>query len=660
MGSSTEADGVKKRQPRQNSFGGGYSTDESNDSHMRAEMKDSSKRRKRRADVEKDSVGKATLIWMVLVIGLMFCLLDAAYIARVLDRGPTIEEETNIMAADLVLRQLKQNYIPLTKSERAHIQDFSEYEEEKSNPQHTDIKKKASPPQLTEAERNTQIGRQNARQKQRAERLAQQKKEKEEAEAKRVRNIKMAALEALKAEHGGKIPDDMIDKALADEEAFKPRPMSYYKERAIEEDKDKILDIFMDAGLKEMDDSTFKVLPKWGEVTALYGEKAVISGLDQCETFRAKGNPWDHFVSTAGTFNSGTNLMAEMLIHNCHMEERMKKLGHQNRGIRWQVPWGKHTPPGNEEYRLEHKSIKDKDVDANMILPAVTVRDPYYWMQSMCRHHYTASWRESDRCPNLTPTPQDQANYPLLRDKDYFPLAVRYADFRRHHKSLTGLWNDWYHEYKGVEFQRLFVRYEDLLFHPKEVTTTVCECAGGTMNQGKFVYQVDSAKKGVGAHGNVRTGYVDAIIKYGSEKMRYNGYQPQDLKYARETLDKSMMEEFGYKYHPLKLENSGEDAESGEGAEEEGGEAVQDGGNEEEDNPEEEGDQNAEHEEEKEAPEEPNGEEEEEVEKEAANGEEEEPEAEKSADAGEKDSDQDKEEAEEVDMGEAGEEEAAA
>ena len=45
------------------------------------------------------------------------------------------------------------------------------------------------------------------------------------------------------------------------------------------------------------------------------------------------------------------------------------------------VPWGKHTPPGDNEYRLQHKSLKDGNVDANMILPAVTVRDPYYWMQ---------------------------------------------------------------------------------------------------------------------------------------------------------------------------------------------------------------------------------------------------------------------------------------
>jgi hypothetical protein len=165
----------------------------------------------------------------------------------------------------------------------------------------------------------------------------------------------------------------------------------------------------------------------------------------------------------------------------------------------------------------------------------------------MCKHHYTAGWRSSDRCPNLTPSAKDKANYPMLRDKDYFPLTVRYADFNRRHKSLTGLWNDWYNEYKGVEFHRLFVRYEDLLFHPKAVAETVCHCSGGQMNRGKFQYVVDSAKKGIGAHGSIRTGYIDAIIKYGSDRHRYNGYHPEDLEYARKNLDKTMMEEFGYK-----------------------------------------------------------------------------------------------------------------
>ena len=240
-----------------------------------------------------------------------------------------------------------------------------------------------------------------------------------------------------------------------------------------------------------------------------------------------------------------------------------------------------------------------------MILPAVTVRDPYYWMQSMCKHHYTASWRGSDRCPNLTPNEMDKANYPILRDKDHFPLSVKYADFRRHHESLTGLWNDWYNEYRGVEFQRLFVRYEDLLFHPREIAESVCHCAGGTMNRGKFQYVVDSAKKGLGAHGKVRTGYIDAIIKYGSERNRYNGYHPEDLAYARTHLDESFMKELGYKFHPIELETS--NAKKSDG--------VPDAGNEHED-------ENVEHKEEHEAPEIPE-------EKEVA-------EAEESADLGEK------------------------
>jgi hypothetical protein len=312
--------------------------------------------------------------------------------------------------------------------------------------------------------------------------------------------------------------------------------------------------------------------------------------------------------------------MAELLIHNCHMQERMEKFGAPNRGIRWQVPWGKHTPPGDEQYRLEHKSIKDKNVDANMIIPAVTVRDPYYWMQvkyisqymttalspslpnaslcyiqSMCKHHYGAGWRTSDRCPNLTPTEADHKRFPMLRDKDYFPVSVRYSDFYRHHKSLTGMWSDWYNEYKNVEFHRLFVRYEDLLFHPKNVTQTVCLCAGGTLNRGNFQYVVDSAKKGIGAHGAVRTGYVDAIIKYGSDRSRYKGYFPEDLIYARENLDPILMEEFGYKYHPASLEKINLNQNEGEN-----------GGNEHEDEEEE----RVEHKEEHEVPEIPDEEEE--------------------------------------------------
>lgn len=93
------------------------------------------------------------------------------------------------------------------------------------------------------------------------------------------------------------------------------------------------------------------------------------------------------------------------------------------------------------------------------------------------------------------------------------------------------------------------------------------------MNRGKFQYVVDSAKKGTGAHGKVRTGYIDAIIKYGSERNRYNGYHPEDLAYARTHLDAGFMEELGYKFHPMSLESKNEKKDDG----------VKDGGNEHED-----------------------------------------------------------------------------
>lgn len=228
--------------------------------------------------------------------------------------------------------------------------------------------------------------------------------------------------------------------------------------------------------------------------------------------------------------------MAELLIANCHMPARMVKYGRVNRGIRWQVPWGKHTPPGDEEYRQIHKSAKDKNVDANNILPAVTIRDPVVWLQSMCRHQYAAHFHH------------DEAHCPDFSRSD-LSASVHYADTVKKHDSILYLWNDWYNEYyQSAHFPHLFVRFEDLLFHPKEVTTQVCHCAGGEMKgDGKFIYIVDSAKKGNSAHGTERTGYVDAIVKYGSPKRRLDHYTHiEDLEYIRDNVDPVLMEIMEY------------------------------------------------------------------------------------------------------------------
>jgi hypothetical protein len=96
-------------------------------------------------------------------------------------------------------------------------------------------------------------------------------------------------------------------------------------------------------------------------------------------------------------------------------------------------------------------------------------------------------------------------------------------------------------------------RFEDLIFHPKEVTRIVCECAGGELDtRHKFKYIVESAKKGDKAHGDIkqRTSYIGALTKYGSEIGRYTGMETQDVNYTANQLNKSLMEMFGYRYAP--------------------------------------------------------------------------------------------------------------
>ena len=170
------------------------------------------------------------------------------------------------------------------------------------------------------------------------------------------------------------------------------------------EDKSPILQILREAGIDDIDNETLAILPTWKEVTRLYGLKPRIYGLETCKAFQQHSDPAEHFLGVAGCFNSGTNLLSELLIHNCLMTKRMEKYGAQNKGIRWQVPWGKHSPPLDEEFRKNHKTKPgDKNIEAHNVFAAVTIRDPYVWMRSMCRHQYGAYWpNDTGHCPNLS------------------------------------------------------------------------------------------------------------------------------------------------------------------------------------------------------------------------------------------------------------------
>ena len=326
--------------------------------------------------------------------------------------------------------------------------------------------------------------------------------------------------------------------------------------------------------------------------SSLYGPEPVVYGLDTCASFRDSSDPADHFIGVAGTFNSGTNLLSELFIHNCHMPARMTKYGSINEGIRWQVrtsllpfhitntlenliviqtslffnsaslAWGKHTPVYDEEFRQRHKVSSGDDIPANNVFPVIAIRDPAVWAASMCRNEYAMEWTHTNtkevtdekqqHCPNFVPNLIDYNQDESLYNNSTVPVTIRYAKFNRMHDSMIDHWNEFYMEYfQQSRFPRVMVRFEDLVFHPKQVIQTVCECAGGTLKHEKeFQYIVSSAKITEG-HGNDKTGYVDAIIRYGSTRFprwHNGGMTDSDRRYAMVHLDQEMMNVFQYPF----------------------------------------------------------------------------------------------------------------
>jgi hypothetical protein len=149
--------------------------------------------------------------------------------------------------------------------------------------------------------------------------------------------------------------------------------------------------------------------------------------------------------------------------------------------------------------------------------------------------------------PWLMDNVMNVANYTL--DKKTVPVYVKYNRETANHESLAHMWNDWYRDYYDATFPRVMVRYEDLLFYGKEVTTAACHCFGGTMKSQQFKHVGESAKKG-DIHLN-KTSLIDNIIKFGNKKEtdKIKGMTRDDLEFAKETFSQDMMTTFAY-HHP--------------------------------------------------------------------------------------------------------------
>ena len=99
----------------------------------------------------------------------------------------------------------------------------------------------------------------------------------------------------------------------------------------------------------EIDEVLAEQLPTWDDIVSMYGEKPVIHGLDTCQTYRDTVKPENRMLGPAGMFNTGTNLLFELMKVNCNIVEAkfaknvdpaLPILYREPRrnGMRWQAP----------------------------------------------------------------------------------------------------------------------------------------------------------------------------------------------------------------------------------------------------------------------------------------------------------------------------------
>mmetsp|Transcript_5754 Transcript_5754/g.8461 ORF Transcript_5754/g.8461 Transcript_5754/m.8461 type:complete len:180 (+) Transcript_5754:687-1226(+) len=171
------------------------------------------------------------------------------------------------------------------------------------------------------------------------------------------------------------------------------------------------------------------------------------------------------------------------------------------------------------------------------------IKDPYHWTLSMCRHPYTAH-TESRACPGLLrQTPRGETVVSKV-NVNYLPKFTT-------HDSYIGLWNDYNKLYDEATYPRLIVRYEDLLFHPDYVISEVCKCAGGrVLAEDERRYITDNAKAGQKIHEGA-SDLLSAVMRYGDEAKRVEGFTDEERSYAERALNKDLVDKFDYKVDSL-------------------------------------------------------------------------------------------------------------
>ena len=306
------------------------------------------------------------------------------------------------------------------------------------------------------------------------------------------------------------------------------------------------------------------ILPKWSEILDFYGPPKIL-GLETCSIYRNKVKQQARHVAPAGLFNTGTNLLDNVIDENCDFQNT------DYRSTDWmtfQVPWGKHIP---FSYRLNHTAWKfqDYNLDPTNALPVLSVKDPYTWMQSMCKQPYAAQYDHSkSTCPNIVPYESDIKAHPRFAKMKYIPVHVKYDQTNglvKKYQSMAHLWNEWNSEYIKIhehnntmksptDFPFIVVRLEDLTFHGETVIPQICECAGGTLKgEIKQIAKIANQNHAVDMSSGKMSGLLRSIVKYGNITRRREGYPDFQLEAAKEVLDPKLMNLLRYPYEEIKV-----------------------------------------------------------------------------------------------------------
>jgi hypothetical protein len=120
----------------------------------------------------------------------------------------------------------------------------------------------------------------------------------------------------------------------------------------------------------------------------------------------------------------------------------------------------------------------------------------------MCKHAYGVKWAHNEtlaklvglaggHCPSLVPTAQDRIDFAdELAASNSVPVTVPYPETTATFDSMVHFWSTWYNEYLQADYPRLMVRFEDLIFHQRQLISTICECVGAVAKQEHFSYVV--------------------------------------------------------------------------------------------------------------------------------------------------------------------------